>query len=97
MVVTHVGKHFSNGEWGGVYGVLSIVWGVGALIGLMIGRVTMELNTHSLPLMAALFCGLFMLFTKKEYVLGRLSYLTNKSDEQRGIKHGSIGHDFTGD
>lgn len=37
MVVTLVGERFSNGELVGVYAVLSIAWGVGALIGPMMG------------------------------------------------------------
>ncbi|WP_142591075.1 MFS transporter [Serratia marcescens] len=65
VVVTLVGERFSNGELVGVYAVLSIAWGVGALVGPMMGGVAMELNTHGLPLMAALLCGLFMLFTLK--------------------------------
>ncbi|AIA46926.1 major facilitator superfamily protein [Serratia sp. FS14] len=47
------------------YTVLSIVWGTGALISPMMGKTAMELNTHGLPLMATLFCGLFMLFRLK--------------------------------
>ncbi|MFN1149917.1 MFS transporter [Serratia liquefaciens] len=65
VVVTVVGERLSNGELVGVYAVLSIAWGVGVLVGPMMGGVAMELNTHGLPLMAALLCGLFMLFTLK--------------------------------
>ncbi|MGP3004489.1 hypothetical protein ACTVLV_23805, partial [Serratia bockelmannii] len=54
VVVTLVGEGFSNGEWVSVYTVLSVAWGIDAF-----GEAAMALNTHGLPLMATLLCGLF--------------------------------------
>ncbi|HHB1424699.1 TPA: MFS transporter [Serratia odorifera] len=65
VMITLVGERFSGGELVGIYSLLSVAWGLGALLGPTLGGVAMAFNTHGLPLMAALMCAVFTLFTLK--------------------------------
>ncbi|MBP2167634.1 MFS family permease [Erwinia toletana] len=62
VIITLTGQHFRGAELTGAYAILSVGWGVGALLGPTLGGIAMSLTLHGLPLMAALCCALFTLF-----------------------------------
>lgn len=62
VAIALVGARFSGADLAGVYAILSVGWGVGALVGPALGGVAMSLTPHGLPLMAALLCALFTLY-----------------------------------
>ncbi|WNN43101.1 MFS transporter [Winslowiella toletana] len=62
VIITLIGQRFRGAELAGAYAILSVGWGVGALIGPMLGGISMSMTLHGLPLMTALLCGIFTLF-----------------------------------
>ncbi|MCU5772759.1 MFS transporter [Erwiniaceae bacterium BAC15a-03b] len=62
VIITLTGQRFRGAELAGAYAILSVGWGIGALLGPTLGGIAMSLTLHGLPLMAALFCALFTLF-----------------------------------
>ena len=62
VAIALVGARFSGADLAGVYAVLSVGWGAGALVGPALGGMAMSLTPHGLPLMAALLCALFTLY-----------------------------------
>jgi len=62
LIITQVGSRFTGVHLAGVYAAMSIMWGVGALIGPSLGGIAMSAFTHGLPYLAALLCGLFFLW-----------------------------------
>ena len=68
-MLTIVGSRFKGGELVGIYAVMGLTWGVGALLGPALAGIAMIFFTHGLPLFAAAACLLFALFlaaTKRE-------------------------------
>jgi MFS family permease len=61
-VLTIVGGRFKGGELVGIYTVMRLTWGVGALLGPALAGIAMNLFTHGLPLFAAAACLVFALF-----------------------------------
>jgi MFS family permease len=62
IMLTLVGERFRDAELVGIYAVMSVAWGLGALVGPGLGGVAMEITLHGLPMFAALLCGGFTLF-----------------------------------
>jgi MFS family permease len=54
-----------------VYALLSIAWGVGALLGPLVGGLAMEISPHGLPVFAAIACGLFAIFASLDRPVAR--------------------------
>lgn len=59
LVLTLVGQRFRGAQLAGVFGVMSVGWGVGALVGPPLGGLAMHLGRHGLPFMVAIFCVAF--------------------------------------
>ena len=62
IMLTVVGSRFKGGELVGIYAVMGLTWGIGALIGPALAGIAMSVYTHGLPLFAAAACILFALF-----------------------------------
>ncbi len=62
MMITIVGSRFGGSQLVAIYAMMSVAWGVGALVGPPLGGAAMHLNDHGLPLVAALACGAFAVF-----------------------------------
>jgi MFS family permease len=62
IMLTVVGSRFKGGELVGIYAVMGLTWGIGALIGPALAGIAMSAFTHGLPLFAAAACILFALF-----------------------------------
>jgi len=60
--VAMLGDTYKDAELLGIYALLSIAWGIGALLGPLIGGLSMEGSPHGLPVFAAIACGGFALF-----------------------------------
>jgi MFS family permease len=60
--IVMLGDAYKDGELLGIYALLSIAWGIGALMGPLIGGIAMEISPHGLPVFAAIICGGFALF-----------------------------------
>ncbi|MBW4475003.1 MAG: MFS transporter [Stenomitos rutilans HA7619-LM2] len=59
IMMAVVGSKFQGGDLVSVYAVLSVAWGVGALVGPSGAGLAMELSQQGLPIFAAIACGLF--------------------------------------
>jgi hypothetical protein len=57
-----VGSRFAGAELVGIYAVMGLVWGVGALLGPALAGLAMDLATHGLPIFAALACLAFTVY-----------------------------------
>jgi MFS family permease len=62
LMMAIVGSRFTGAELVGIYAVMGLVWGVGALLGPALAGVAMDLSAHGLPIFAALACLAFTLF-----------------------------------
>lgn len=60
--VAMLGDTYKDAELLGIYALLSVAWGAGALLGPLIGGVAMDGSPHGLPIFAAIACGGFALF-----------------------------------
>jgi MFS family permease len=60
--VTMLGDSYQDNELLCIYALLSVAWGIGALLGPLIGGISMESSPHGLPIFAAITCGGFALF-----------------------------------
>jgi MFS family permease len=69
--VAMLGDDYRDNELLGVYALLSIAWGIGALLGPLIGGIAMEGSPHGLPIFAAITCGGFALFAGSHRDRGR--------------------------
>jgi MFS family permease len=58
-MIAILGDRYRDSELVGVFTLLSIAWGLGALAGPLLGGLAMEFLTHGLPMFAALCCGMF--------------------------------------
>lgn len=62
LMLTIVGSRFQGAELVGIYGVMGLLWGAGALAGPVLAGVAMDVTRHGLPLFVALACLLFLAF-----------------------------------
>jgi MFS family permease len=62
LMITILGSRFQGGELVGLYAILSVAWGIGALLGPPLGGAAMEVTTHGLPIFAAVGCIALTLF-----------------------------------
>jgi MFS family permease len=65
LATTIVGSRFSGPELTAIYAVLSLAWGLGALVGPALTGAAMELTRHGLPLFAALACAAFAVYAAR--------------------------------
>ncbi|OYY24060.1 MAG: MFS transporter, partial [Azorhizobium sp. 35-67-15] len=61
IMLTVVGSRFQGSALVGIYAVMGLTWGGGALIGPLAAGFAMQLTLHGLALFAAFACGLFTL------------------------------------
>ncbi|WP_241825846.1 MFS transporter [Izhakiella australiensis] len=61
VAITWAGSVFSGAELAGVYAASSVSWGVGALLGPLLGGFAMSLTQHGLPLLVVILCAAFCL------------------------------------
>ncbi len=64
-MIAILGDRFKGGELVSVYALLSIAWGLGALVGPLIGGLAMEFSPHGLPGIAAISCTIFTIFAAR--------------------------------
>lgn len=64
-MIAILGDRFKGGELVSVYALLSIAWGLGALVGPLIGGLAMEFSPHGLPGVAAISCAVFTIFAAR--------------------------------
>jgi MFS family permease len=62
VMMAVVGSRFAGAELVGIYAVMGLVWGVGALLGPALAGLAMDLSAHGLPIFAALACLAFTSF-----------------------------------
>jgi MFS family permease len=62
LMMAVVGSRFAGAELVGIYAVMGLVWGVGALLGPALAGLAMDLSAHGLPIFAALACLAFTIF-----------------------------------
>lgn len=62
IMLTVVGSRFKGTDLVGIYAVMGLAWGVGALLGPTLAGVAMGIATHGLPIFAALACAAFCVF-----------------------------------
>lgn len=62
-MLAFVGNRFKDGDLVGIYAVLSVAWGIGALLGPLLGGAAMEITPHGLPWFAAASCFVFAAFS----------------------------------
>lgn len=62
IMLTVVGSRFKGSDLVGIYAVMGLVWGAGALVGPTLAGLAMDLVPHGLPLFAAAACGLFVVY-----------------------------------
>jgi MFS family permease len=54
LMMAIVGSRFQGADLVGIYAVMGLVWGVGALLGPALAGISMDLLPHGLPIFAAL-------------------------------------------
>lgn len=64
--VVMLGDDYKGTELLSIYALLSMAWGIGALVGPLIGGLAMEGTPHGLPVFAAIACGGFVLFAWRQ-------------------------------
>jgi MFS family permease len=65
LMLTVVGSRFQDGELVGIYAIMGLTWGMGALLGPAFAGLAMDITPHGLPLFASLACMAFVLFTMR--------------------------------
>ena len=63
VTITWIGSQYSGNKLSSIFATMSVAWGIGALLGPVLGGAAMELTTHGIPLITALLCLLFSIFT----------------------------------
>lgn len=63
LTLTVVGSRFSGGDLVGIYALMGLTWGAGALVGPLLAGLSMQTGTHGLAIFAAVACGLFAVAT----------------------------------
>lgn len=59
LTLTVIGSRFSGGDLVGIYALMGLTWGAGALVGPLLAGFSMQAGTHGLAVFAAVACGLF--------------------------------------
>jgi len=62
IMLTVVGSRFKGTDLVGIYAVMGLAWGAGALLGPMLAGMSMGISAHGLPVFAALACAGFCVF-----------------------------------
>jgi MFS family permease len=62
LMMALVGSRFAGTELVGIYAVMGLAWGVGALLGPSLAGLAMDLSAHGLPIFAALACLAFTIY-----------------------------------
>lgn len=62
LMMAIVCSRFAGAELVGIYALMGLVWGAGALLGPALAGLAMELSAHGLPIFAALACLAFSVF-----------------------------------
>ncbi len=62
MMLTLIGSKFQGADLVGVYAVMSLAWGAGALLGPSLAGLGMDITPHGLPIVVALACLAYVLF-----------------------------------
>jgi MFS family permease len=62
LMMAIVGSLYQGVELVGIYAVMGLVWGLGALLGPALAGVAMDLSPHGLPIFAALACLAFTVY-----------------------------------
>ena len=62
LMMAVVGSRFAGTELVGIYAVMGLVWGLGALLGPALAGLAMDLSAHGLPIFAALACLAFTIY-----------------------------------
>jgi MFS family permease len=62
LMMAVVGSRFAGAELVGIYAVMGLVWGLGALLGPALAGLAMDLTAHGLPIFAALACLAFTIY-----------------------------------
>lgn len=62
MMLTLIGSRFQGADLVGVYAVMSLAWGAGALLGPSLAGLGMDFSPHGLPIVVALACLAYVLF-----------------------------------
>ncbi|ATN33790.1 MFS transporter [Rhizobium sp. ACO-34A] len=61
LTLTIVGSRFSGGDLVGIYALMGLAWGAGALVGPLAAGVSLQIGTHGLPVFTAIACLVFAL------------------------------------
>lgn len=61
LTLTIVGSRFSGGDLVGIYALMGLAWGAGALVGPLAAGVSLQIGTHGLPVFTAIACLAFAL------------------------------------
>lgn len=56
LTLTIVGSRFSGGDLVGIYALMGLAWGAGALVGPLAAGVSLQIGTHGLPVFTAIAC-----------------------------------------
>jgi MFS family permease len=62
LMMAVVGSRFAGTELVGIYAVMGLAWGVGALLGPALAGLAMDLSSNGLPIFAALACLAFTIY-----------------------------------
>jgi hypothetical protein len=62
LMMALVGSRFQNADLIGIYAVMGLTWGVGALLGPALAGLSMDLLPHGLPAFAAFACLAFVVY-----------------------------------
>lgn len=62
LMITIVGSRFKGGDLVALYAIMSVAWGLGALVGPPLGGLAMQSIPHGLAIFAAAGCAAFVLF-----------------------------------
>lgn len=68
VTIAWIGSQYSGNQLSSIFATMSVAWGLGALLGPVLGGAAMELTTHGIPLVTALLCLLFSIFTYTKIV-----------------------------
>ncbi|PZQ51528.1 MAG: MFS transporter [Rhodovulum sulfidophilum] len=64
LALTDVGERFAGADLAGIFAAMSVAWGLGALLGPLLGGVATEATRHGLPLLTAALCLVFALASR---------------------------------
>jgi MFS family permease len=63
VAITWVGERFKGAQLTGIYAAMSVAWGIGALVGPLLGGFVMQFSRNGLPWFTGALCLLFALFS----------------------------------